>query len=201
MDFNEVGPVWRREGTGEYVRTRVEELSAARARSAKIDHKVRRRDRLEISLSLIMLPFFAWYAVVVPSALSSLGAGIIAVGLVIIPLRLRMARRSALDTSLPVTAVLAAEVSRLRAQERLLRSVAWWYFAPLLGGASLVVYGQPVPLPSKVLFTLLVLAFGGFGVFINLRSVRLQLRPVRGELESWLADLHDSDLEGTSHEV
>jgi len=49
-----------------------------------------------------------------------------------------------------------------------------------------------------VRLSILVTVLSVFLAFYNRRDARLKVRPLREELESWLADLKDSDLEGVS---
>ena len=199
MNFDRLGEVWRREAGGVPPRSSAEELEAVRARASGLERIVRQRDRIETGVSLAVLPVFAWVAVETPHALSALGAAIIAVACVLIPIRLRMARRRAPDPAQPVALALRAELSRIRAQERLLGSVAWWYLTPLGAGVILFMAGAPVSPLLKAGYTAVVVAFYGWLLHLNLRAVRRDLQPVARELESWLASLDQPSLDGASN--
>jgi hypothetical protein len=103
-----------------------------------------------------------------------------------------MARRRRPDPGLPLAQSLRAELDRIRAQERLLGSVAWWYLAPLGAGVILFMAGAPVAPLFKVGYAAVVVLFFGWLLRLNLEAVRRDLRPVARELESWLAGLDEA---------
>lgn len=197
-NFDRLGEVWRREDGDRPARRPAEDLAATRARAARLRWLVRRRDWIETGTALAMVPVFAWMALTIPYAISALGAAIVATACVFIPIRLWTARRGAPDPALPVAQALAAELARIRAQERLLRSVAWWYLTPLGAGVILFVAGAPVPPLVKVAYAVVVIALYAWLLRLNLRAVRRDLQPVARELEGWLAGLNDTSFNGGS---
>ncbi len=56
--------------------------------------------------------------------------------------------------------------------------------------------GDPVSLGWRVRWSIYTIVLAVFTVFYNRRRARLEVRPLREDLQSWLADLRDSDLEG-----
>lgn len=198
MNFDQLGEVWRREAGGAPPRSPAEELAAVRGRAAELARVVRRRDRLETGVSLAMLPFFAWKAATAQHPLSALGAAIIAAACVLIPIRLRLARGRAADPGLPVALALRAELARVRAQERLLGSVAWWYVGPLGLGLLLSTAGSSAPPLSRAAYAAGVVALSGWVLHLNRRAARDELRPVAEEMESWLAAFDETPFDGAS---
>jgi hypothetical protein len=142
-------------------------------------------------VALALLPIFAWVAWATPHPVSAVGAAIVALACVVIPVRLRLARRHRPDPGLALAQSLRAELDRIRTQERLLGSVAWWYLAPLGAGVILFMAGAPVAPLFKVGYAAVVVAFFGWHLRLNLQAVRSDLRPVARELESWLAGLDE----------
>jgi hypothetical protein len=198
MNFDQLAEAWRGDAAAAPARSPAQEVAAVRAKAAELARDVRRRDRLETGVALAMVPFFAWTAVRAPHPLTALGAAIITVALVLIPVRLRMARHRAPEAALPVAWALRAELARVRAQERLLGTVAWWYLGPLGVGYILVKAGGPGSPLSKAAYAAGVVALAGGLLYLNLRAVRRELRPLADELERWLDDLDEPSLDGSS---
>jgi len=191
MNFDQLGEVWRREASGAPARSPAEEVAAVRARAAELARLVRRRDLAETVTALAMVPVFAWRAATAQHPLAAVGAATIAAACVLIPVRLWAARRGDPDPARPVAAALRAELARIRAQERLLGSVAWWYVGPLALGLLLLTAGGSGPPLYRAAYGASVVALSAWVLRLNQRVAREELRPVAEELESWLAGLDD----------
>lgn len=208
MDFEQLGEVWRRLPGPEGARAPAEELEAVRARAAELDRGVRHRDYIETAVALVMLPVFVWLAVTEAHLVSAIGAAIVAGACVLVPIRLYWARHHPRDSGLPVAAALRVELRRVRAQERLLGSTFWWYFAPIGAGVILFVVGAPVssePGPAytativfKVVYVIAVIVAYGFLLRLNRRAARERFAPVARQLEGWLANLDETSDNGAS---
>ena len=74
------------------------------------------------------------------------------------------------------------QILRLDEQIHLLRTVGWWYLAPLLGGALLLIVGLPGPAAGKIVTAIVIAAVGGGIYAMNRRAVRTTLQPMRDEL-------------------
>jgi len=190
MNFDAIPDAWR--SAGEPPSDPAAELAGVRARAAALERGVRRRDWLETGAALLLVPIFAWLALTTSSALSAAGAAIVVVAAIMIPIRLRWARRAAPDPTLPVAQLLEAEVTRLRRQERLLMTAAWWYFAPLAAGAVLFVAGTPVPVAMRIGYAVLVAILSIALVGLTRRAARARIHPLIRELEGWLADFRSN---------
>lgn len=198
MEFERLGDLWRQGAGGAAGREPAADLAAARARAKRLQRVVRRRDIAETATALVLAVVFAWMAFTASATLSRMGAAIIAVAGVFIPLRLWMARRAGADRSLPVREAVARELSRVRRQQRLLASVAWWYLTPLGLGVILFMAGTPVPAGVKVGYAAVVIALYVWILRLNLRAVRRDVEPVARELEAWLANLDDTSSDGAT---
>ncbi len=163
-----------------------EEIARVRARAAQMHRAVRMRDRLETAVALLLLPVFGWLAFATRFEVSRLGAVIIAISCIVIPLRLRAAQRSAPDFSLSLKAMLHADLESAQAQKRLLSSVIWWYAGPLWLGVTLFVVG-PLSLWPAVVAILLSTVFMGLIAWLNRAAVRTQIDPRIAELEALIA--------------
>lgn len=202
MNFDDIGRVWREEGTEEFRRTRIEDLSTVRGRAARLMNRARRLVLVDMVAALVAIPFFTYQAIRAPSALAALGAIIIVIMLIVIPIRLRVIRRAAPDPTLPVRVAVQAEVTRLRALERFHRTVEWYLVPVALGmilylaGLSVDIVGDPVPVAFRIRMSILGVAAFGLVIFGNRVSLRLRVQPLREDLESWLTDLEESGLDG-----
>jgi hypothetical protein len=163
------------------------EIARIRARAAELHRAVRRRDRLEIAAALLVLPIFIWLAFRTSFQVSRLGALIVAAASIVIPLRLRAAQRPAPDYSLPLKAMLHAELESAQAQKRLLSSVVWWYAGPIWLGVTLFMIGPLSKWPA-VLATAASTVFMGLVAMLNRSAVREQIDPRIAELQALLEE-------------
>jgi hypothetical protein len=187
-DFEALPTVWHGQDDQVAPQRATELVAATGERVAALDRAVRRRDRIETVTALAMAPVFGVVAMWVPSRVSAVGAVVLAVACLFIPVWLRRARHAPPDPGLPVAARLAVEAVRLRAQTHLLQTVGWWYLLPLAVGAILVVVGGPIALAVKLLYVVVVLGFSGTLLVLNRRAATRHLAPIIQELERWVAE-------------
>jgi len=206
MNFDEVGRVWREQGTGEFRRTRVEDLSTARDRAAKLDAQARRNWWFGTVMVIVTIPVYTFGVIVGIMRgylVSSLGLVIVAISVVILAIEWHKLRVASPGPTLPVSAAVEAQVARLLAWERYKDTVGWWFLGPfvvgyllVMAGLSVSLAGDPVSFGWRVRMSILVTVLCVFQGFYMRRDGRLKVRPLREDLQSWLADLRDSDLEG-----
>lgn len=198
IEFDRLGNVWQQQAGDGPARGPAGDLEAARARAERLERMVRRRDMVETVTALLLAVVFAWLAFTTSGTLSRVGAVIVAAAGVFIPIRLWTARRGEPDRSLPIRDAAARELTRIRAQQRLLGTVAWWYLAPLGLGVILFMAGAPVPLVVKVVYAAAVTALCAWILRLNLRAVRRELQPIARDLEAWLASVDDQSCDDGS---
>lgn len=191
MEFDQLGDAWRRRQAGADA-SPMEALAAVQRRALEIRRVVRIRDRIEIGVALVLLPLFGWLAVAGQSDVSRLGAAIVAIACVVIPLKLRAARRPEADPGQPLLARLRQELAQIEAQDRLLSSVAWWYLAPLGIGVILFVGGMASPLWGGV-YAVVVITLYTWIHQLNRRAVRAELHPRARELQGWISHLEQGN--------
>ncbi|GJG85227.1 hypothetical protein tb265_04080 [Gemmatimonadetes bacterium T265] len=167
-------------------------LALVRSDARRLDRQIRRRDWGEVGGAAIAALLIA-PAVLRGAPLARLGALVILVSLASIVWRLYRARRvdgaDAADATLPVAAALRAERRRVDAQIALLRSVLWWYVAPLAAGAVLMVAGDRGASWVTLAYVVTAVLFSWGVVALNARAVRRALVPKRDELTELLAQL------------
>ena len=205
MNFDDMRRIWREELTGDFARTRVEYLSAATDRVAKLDAKARRMWWIGTVMVIVVVPTTTLLAIMQISRgylVATLGVVLITISVVMLAIRWRRLRGAVPDPTLPVSVAVEAQVARLLAWERYKNTVGWWFLGPFAVGYLLVMTSDKVDLAgnpvsfSGVRLSILVTVLSVFLAFYNRRDARLKVRPLREELESWLADLRDSDLGG-----
>lgn len=189
MDFEQLGESWRNQPLVGRDRDPAGEIRSVRERAEALDRAVRRRDRIETGVALALLPVFVWFAVTTSRPVSAVGAWILVAACIVTPLRLRAARTPRPEPGRPLAQGLRAELDRVRRQERLLGSVAWWYVGPSVLGSVLLVGGGSGSLAAKGLYGLAVIALGVWIVRLNRAAVRRNLAPVARTLDQWLTDL------------
>ena len=202
MNFDDVGRIWRDQDTGEFFRTRVESLSSARARAAKLDGWAWRLGLMWTVAAIVQVPVFTFVAIREirdGNLVSALGVVLIAISVSSMAIRLRMIRGATLDPTLPVSAAVESQVAGLLGMERFHNTVEW-YLGPFIVGYLVVAASAgdqyPWSLGGRVRMSILAIVAFGLVVFGQRRWARLDVRPLIEDLESWLADLEDSDLGG-----
>jgi hypothetical protein len=160
-------------------------IARVRARSLELHRAIRKRDRIEILTAAVLLPAFLWLAYVTRFPESRIGALIVALSCVLVPLRLRSAQRPAPDYTVTLQDMVRRELESALAQKRLLSSVAWWYAGPIWLGVTLFMIG-PLSLWPAVAVTIGTTLFMALIVAMNRSAVRTQIEPRISELRALL---------------
>lgn len=169
-------------------------LALVHTGSRRLDRQIRFRDWRELIAGVLVAVLIAPAAVRGP-ILARTGAIVILAGVGFVVFRLWRARRvggaARMDPTLPVVEALRAELRRVDTQIALLRTVGWWYVAPLLGGSVLLVAGKDTArAPWFTLgYVIFVVLFAWGIIRLNAHAVRHALQPKREELSAFLAQL------------
>lgn len=201
MRFEDLKRVWREEGTGEYKRVKIEDLSAAHGRaSSHLNRMVRLGLRFLGIMLLITIPLWGWGAINAPRPLLAWPGAVLLWGLLaylfVFWWKLGGAKP---DPGLPVRDAVNAELERLRTLERFRESLPWSLPAFVVGEISLVIGLGANPRESLglvLIFSAVVLVIAVLGRRGNRRILERVVRPLREELESWAADLEEFEAEG-----
>jgi hypothetical protein len=187
VKFEDLGRTWQQREAGAPLPTEPDrQLAAVRESARALERTVRRRDLLETLVALLLLPVFAYFAVRSGNPISRLGAAIIAVSCVAIPLILRRARRRAPDLGLPVGDFLRLELAFVARQRRLLLTVPLWYLTPLGLGAVLFFAGASPSHWLTAAYAAGVVIFSAVVWWLNRRAVTVELEPRERELHLWI---------------
>jgi hypothetical protein len=199
MEFEDLPALWRaRKGTPDAAAP-FDRLAQIEERSRRLDALVRRRDRLETAVALTIAPFFAAVVVWGTHGVGRLGAALLTLSCLWIPLRLAHARRSfgAAPRDRSLKSFLHEERARVQAQVRLLRTIIWWYLLPLGVGVVLLFSGARSLVATTVYAAFVAALYGGIYA-LNRRAVATELEPRLEEIGALLAAVDDESADHAS---
>lgn len=158
---------------------------------AKMERLVRRRDRREIGAAVCMIPIFLYCMFIFVNPFAKTGAAIITAGCLLSIARILRAKKAIVreDASSAVIFYLQVSLKKVQNQVKLPDTVLWWYLLPLSTGVLCLFYSFSMPIAIKIIYTIVVVAMGGFIYFLNKRAVRKYLRPLEQSLTSALNKL------------
>jgi hypothetical protein len=200
MEFEEIGRVWREEGTGTIRRTRIEDLTSVLGRAKRLGVARRRRfARLAWIAAVPMVLFFSYMAWAAPNYVAASGAVLMAVVAAFIAVRYRAIGRRESDAALPVRLALQAELTHQDALARLqrdaprVRTLYWLGFGVYVVGIVFPGTGNPEDRALALGFFLSVLlVVEGLIYFSHRRGPRAG-GTLKDELRSWLDSLDELD--------
>lgn len=203
MEFEDIGRVWREEGTGALRRTRTEDLSVVLERVGRCGIARRRRfARLTWVVAVPLVLVFAYMAWNAPHLVAAAGAALMGACAAWVAVRYRAIGRTT-DATLPVRLALQSELAHLNALGRLRRNAPWFrtlyrigYVAFVVGVIALEEGGPRVPTRAVGLYLSIPLIVEGL-IYVA-RGKRPQARgTLKEELSSWLDSLDELDTRET----
>ncbi len=195
MTDDELKNIWaQQEATGRSVPISPEAVWQLAGESARFGKTIFWRDVREWAATIFVAGVFLFYAFYRPAIhWLPVGAALLAC-LPMTYVAITRRKRPAAETSRSLADHLGESIASVRHQVRLLRSVTWWYLAPL--ALSLLLIHLDAAKSGRVHFDgrlLLGTAVGVavfFGVWkLNQRAVRTDLEPRLRELEKTLTEL------------
>ena len=168
-------------------------------RYARTERSIHGRDVREILAAILVVGLFAaMWPLYRSSPVAILGVALIGAGAALITCVLLSARRSEpLPFDASVVTFSRNRLAWLDGQIRLLRTVAWWYVAPLCGGCLLLTWGiTGGAWHAFALQAILTLAVAAGIIALNLWAARTSLQPVRDELARLIEALEATDRKG-----
>lgn len=166
--------------------------------TSKVDKSIKRRDRLEISIALLLIPVWSWKLFYSASLVQTTGLWIAIVACLYIPYKLLKAKQINAPKDNSVMAFLQFEKIKIENQKKLLESVAVWYIAPLLVAIVLITAGATVDETGIPRITEQLAIYYGFCVmlvigiyFLNKRAVKKQLLPLLDKIKQRISELND----------
>jgi hypothetical protein len=170
-------------------------LGSVIRRAQTVRRTVAWRDGLETGLATAGVIFFAILFFTFPGSLAKVGCAVIIGGLVLIIIRLRLARGplAASGRELTVREFCMSELESVDAQIRLLKSVAWWYLGPVTLGVNLFFFGVRGLAWQSFCYLGATLVLAAFIYWLNQKAVRRRLVPIHDRLRTVLDQLEASD--------
>lgn len=192
MDLEEMKQIWKRQRKSEKEMLTTEQLILLlNNKLISMDEKIRKRDWLEISVAAVtalvcgIILFYTdsfWYRM---GCLSLIGASIL------ITYKLQKARSQDaahdIQANQPFRKHLREELCKMRAQEKLLKSVLWWYLLPIFIGLLFFVIGFEEPLWGKTVYLTIVVIVYAYIWWLNQRAVTKSISPLIKELKEAIA--------------
>lgn len=173
-----------------------EVISMLEKEAAQIDKEVKRRDILEISISLLLIPCWIYGLVNSTSTMQIAGFCLAIMACLYIPYKLVVAKQVEPQKSDNVRAFLLNEKQKNSQQKQLLESIVWWYITPLMTAILLITLGGSVneagipSISSSLSFYYGILAILIVCIyFTNKRAAKKKFTPLLENIEQRLAEL------------
>ena len=199
MNFEDVGRVWRERETGDFQRRKIESLSTVRGRAARLLDGIHRNGtRIGLLTMVLLVPVAVMGILDSPRPwMAGTGSVILVAWLTRMMVRVRQLGAPRSRTSLPVRAAVESEVSRLRLLEQFWGHYPAWSPLMFLVGEVLAFEGfRPEGAergPMTIGFYIALFVLVAYTLGARRRDARSKVRPLREELESWLAGLEAFD--------
>lgn len=192
MDDNTLKQLWLDSGNEQKVEINNEKLiTSINQKISNIEKLVKRRNRREITISVLMIPLFGWWLLGVPQALAKIGAAIIFLSCLLVIFRLSYTRKISVgeNTASAIKFHLIESLERVKSEIKLHDSILWWYLLPFFIGVICFYYAYPVTLLNKAIYTALVAALYTYIYFMNKKVVKKKLKPLEDSIIKALNEL------------
>ncbi|MGW9686454.1 hypothetical protein [Flagellimonas sp. 2504JD1-5] len=203
MIENELIAIWQSSPKHEQIKFEKSKLMLdVQARLDSFDSGVKRRDFIEISAAVLMIPFFLYQAYRLPNVLAKVGAFWIVIYCGFVIYKLLKVKKEKPNEASSYLEYLRQSKNYLEKQKKLLENVLYWYILPGLMGCVVMMAGildllnkpfQEIIKIKKVWISLsLFTAIGVFTYWLNKRAVKKELFP-RLKKVNELIDLMEGD--------
>jgi hypothetical protein len=194
MNDEELKNLWRQQTLRAPNLSPAQLIPAMHEQTARLRRTLNARDLRElIACAVVIIVFGCFFFLLhAPAPISRLGDLIVIGSSIFIAFKLIHARRTTPSAPAGATIVesLRAELNAVRAQSRLLRTIAWWYLLPLGIGILLCTWGGFTGELGNFFFnsiyTLAALVLFFWIYRLNQHAVALQLAPLEAQLLSLL---------------
>lgn len=200
MNFEDLGRVWQEQGTGDFQRRRIENLSTVRGRAERLLSGIHRRGKWIGAFTVILLVLLVPRGMLASPRPWLHGSGVLIISVwlayvIKVVLELGGAKEA---EPLPVRVSVESEVRRLRILERFWGNVHWLLLAFLAGEVMAFEGLRPLGAERGVMsvgFYVFLIVLVAYGTLARRRDARSKVQPLREELESWLAGLEAFDFD------
>ena len=173
-----------------------EVIAVLEQQTTKIDKQIKRRDILEISIALLLIPFWIYGLFSTAGTIQTLGLILAILSCLYIPYRLVQAKKLTVAKSTDNKSFLEREKQKISQQKELLESVVSWYIAPLTISIVLITIGGTVDdagIPHLSQFLIIYYGFVALlvvGIYLlNKRAAKKKFGPLLKKIEARLAEL------------
>lgn len=165
-------------------------------KTEQIDKEIKRRDVLEISISLLLIPFWIYGLMNSAGLMQTIGLILAIATSLYIPVKMIKARQIKPSKATNMRAFLENERQKIGQQKQLLETVLWWYLTPITVSVVLIVLGSTVDetgMPHlnemlNIYFPSLALLYVGI-YFLNKRAAKKKFSPLLDKINQQLAQI------------
>ncbi|MEW6983467.1 hypothetical protein AAD001_12515 [Colwelliaceae bacterium 6471] len=163
----------------------------------RIDKEVKRRDFLEITIAILLIPAWVYGMYISVSTMQTIGCIVAIAASVYIPYRLLSARKVAAKKTDSIKDFLLQEKQKLLQQKQMLESIFWWYIGPITAAILLITLGSNVnesgwpKVPSHMVWYYVSVALLMIGVYsLNKRAAKKKFGPLLENIDKSLSEIN-----------
>ncbi len=199
MKLDDLRIVWSKEVESEVSDSSISNvLSMIESETGKMDKTIRRRDLLETTTALFLLPVWFWKLFDSPSMISTLGLIVLILSCIFIPVKLWKSKQVGNRLTGSTRDFLESERVKLENQIGMLSSVFWWYLLPLSSGIFLFslgvkvdINGAPIITNGLLVYYMICFIFMVLVYYMNKRSVNKKFIPLLQQINSQIKELDE----------
>ncbi|RHW77892.1 hypothetical protein [Colwellia sp. RSH04] len=173
-----------------------EVITMLEQQTTKIDKEIKRRDILEISIAVLLIPVWIYGLLNSAGIMQSTGLIIAILSCIYIPYRLLKAKKINAPKDTNIKAFLESEKQKLSQQKQLLESIVTWYIAPLTISIICITLGATVDASGVPHLNEQLITYYGFlgllvvgAYLLNKRSAKKKFEPLLRKIEQRLSEL------------
>ncbi len=166
----------------------------------KVDKEIKRRDILEITIALMLIPFWVFGLFYSAGIIQSIGLILAILNSIYIPYRLVSAKKINVAKESSIKSYLENEKQKISQQKSLLESVMIWYIAPITISIILITLGASVDASGIPQLSESLMIYYGFLTilivavyFLNKRAVTKKFTPLLSSIDKKLQELKEAD--------
>ncbi|GLX80989.1 hypothetical protein [Thalassotalea eurytherma] len=166
----------------------------------KVDKEIKRRDILEITIALLLIPFWVFGLFYSAGIIQSIGLILAILNSIYIPYRLVSAKKINVSKESSIRSYLENEKQKISQQKSLLEGVVSWYIAPITVSIILITLGASVDASGIPQLSESLMIYYGFLTilivavyFLNKRAVTKKFNPLLSSIDKKLQELKEAD--------
>lgn len=166
----------------------------------KVDKEIKRRDILEITIALMLIPFWVFGLFYSAGIIQSIGLILAILNSIYIPYRLVSAKKINVSKESSIRSYLENEKQKISQQKSLLEGVVSWYIAPITISIILITLGASVDASGIPQLSESLMIYYGFVTilivavyFLNKRAVTKKFTPLLSSIDKKLQELKEAD--------